>query len=143
MTSTNKPYEFLDHTADVKFRAYGKTLEEAFANAAKALFSVITDINNVKPKYIKRVGVKSTRLRSLLYDFLEELVTLQDTEGFLLHDVESLHIDKDHLHLSAALAGDTYQGQYDIACHIKAVTYSDMEIKKEGNTWVVQVVPDI
>ena len=31
-------FEFLEHTADVYVRAYGATMEEAYANAALAMF---------------------------------------------------------------------------------------------------------
>ena len=40
-------HKFLPHTADVKFRAYGKSLEEAFSNAALALTEVIADPKKV------------------------------------------------------------------------------------------------
>ncbi|MEM4115299.1 MAG: archease, partial [Saccharolobus sp.] len=37
------PFEFFDHTADIGIRAYGRSLEEAFANAALAVFEIMTD----------------------------------------------------------------------------------------------------
>ncbi len=36
-------FEFLEHTADVYIRAHGKTMEEAYENAALAMFETITD----------------------------------------------------------------------------------------------------
>ena len=39
-----------EHTADVAFIAYGKDLNEAFENAAKAMFNVMTDISKVDKK---------------------------------------------------------------------------------------------
>jgi len=32
-----KTFELIDHTADVGIKAYGKTLSEAFENAAKGI----------------------------------------------------------------------------------------------------------
>ena len=43
-------FEYLDHTADVKFRAYGDSLEKAFGNAALAMFNVMVDTSGVKGK---------------------------------------------------------------------------------------------
>ena len=40
-------YKFFEHTADAKFQAYGKSVEEAFSNAALAMFSVITDTSKI------------------------------------------------------------------------------------------------
>ncbi|MRG76419.1 MAG: archease, partial [ANME-2 cluster archaeon] len=36
-------YEYLPHPADVRFKAYGTTLEEVFEQAAHAMFHVIID----------------------------------------------------------------------------------------------------
>ena len=37
MPSQQKQFEYLEHTADIKFLTYGKTLEEVFENAALAM----------------------------------------------------------------------------------------------------------
>ncbi|MBW3022298.1 archease, partial [Candidatus Woesearchaeota archaeon] len=44
-------YEFLEHTADVKFRAYGKTLVEAFTAAAYSYADIVSAHTKIK-KYI-------------------------------------------------------------------------------------------
>lgn len=44
-----KKFEFFDVTADVGIRAYGKTLEDAFENAALAMFEVMTDTSRINP----------------------------------------------------------------------------------------------
>ena len=62
-----KRFEFLPHTADVYIAAYGRTLEEAFANAALAMFEVMTDTSRVEPRVSKRVRVEGFDLESLLY----------------------------------------------------------------------------
>ena len=36
-------FKFLAHTADRKFQAFGKTLEEVFENSALALFNIVYD----------------------------------------------------------------------------------------------------
>ncbi len=40
-------FEYLEHTADVYIRAYGKTMEEAYANSALAMFEVMTDTDKI------------------------------------------------------------------------------------------------
>ena len=41
-------FKYFDHTADIMFEAYGKTLEETFCNAGLAMFNILTDIRKVK-----------------------------------------------------------------------------------------------
>ena len=139
-----KQYEYLPHTADVKFKAYGKDLEEAFKNAALATFDIMTDIKKVKTKIEKEISVKAIRKETLLYDFLEALLYQMDTEGFLLHEVKDIEIkktDKGYT-LNALVAGDEAEG-YDVSSYIKSVTYSDMFIKEEKGKVTIQVVHDI
>jgi SHS2 domain-containing protein len=136
-----KPYEFLPHTADAKFRAYGKTLEEAFMNAAYAMADIITDHKKVKPAAEKTISVKSENKEALLYDFLEQFLILLDSEGFLLNKVKELKIKNNQL--TAKITGDTHPEKYEIETHIKAVTYQEMFIKKEKGQYIVQVIVDL
>ena len=49
-----KSYEFLEHTADIKFRAYGKTFAHALSNAALAVTEIVTDVKKIKEKKLRR-----------------------------------------------------------------------------------------
>ena len=132
-------YKFLEHKADAKFQAFGKSLEECFENAALAMTSVMTDYKKVKSKITHKIKVKGIDKKSLLYNFLEQLLILLDSESFLLHEIKNLKI-KDN-ELTAELIGDKFNNNYNIKINIKAVTYNEMEIKEKP--YMVQVVVDI
>jgi len=135
-----KNFEFLEHTADAKFRAYGKTLEQAFSNAAIAMSSIIYPPKKVKPKIKKEINISGSDYYSLLYNFLEELLFLLDSEEFILSKIENLKI-KDN-NLSAVLFGDK-ASNYNVEGYVKAVTYNEMKIKKTKDKFIVQVVVDL
>ena len=138
-------YKFLEHTADAKFQAFGKNLEEAFSNAALATFSVMTDCNKINPAIEKNIMVEGNDLHSLLYNFLEELLFLLDSEQFLLNKVKKLSINMigGKYLLKAVLNGDTKQDKYETKGEVKAVTYNEMEIMDKSNKAMVQVVLDL
>ena len=71
-------YKFLEHTADVKFQAFGKNLEEAFTNSALATTEIMTE-DKVKAKEEKTITVSASKKETLLYEFLEHLLFLVDT----------------------------------------------------------------
>ena len=79
-------YDYFDVTADIGFYAYGNSLEEAYENAGLAMFNVITDISKVKKEESREFEIVSEDLVSLLYDYLEELLFLQDTEFLFFSD---------------------------------------------------------
>lgn len=137
-------YKFLKHTADAKFQAYGKTLEEAFSNAAIAMFEVIIKTGRIEKKLTKKIEVKAKDKEALLYKWLEELLYLLDTEFFMLNSVKNMKIEKKEKYiLKAEITGDTYKEKYERHGAVKAVTYEEMFIKEEKRKATVQVVLDI
>ena len=141
-----KQYEYLPHTADVKFKAYGKTLEEAFANAATAMFNVMVETAKVKPKTTKKIAAEGGDLPALLQSFLEQFIILLDTDNFFLATVKKIEIKKSsrgNYSLAAEAAGDEAKNYETIGPQVKACTYNSMFVKQQGKQWAVQVVVDI
>ena len=138
-------YEYLEHTADVKFLAYGATLEEAFTAAAYAYQDTVSDHTKIKPNITKTIEVQSEDEKSLLYDFIEELIVLLDTDSFLINEVKEIKIIKeDNKHqLTATLVGDDKYQDYEISTHVKAMTYQEMKVEKTEEGFMLQVVLDI
>jgi SHS2 domain-containing protein len=137
-------YRFLRHTADAKFQAFGETLEEAFRNAALATASLMWDWKKVEKRIEHRIEVNGKDLKQLLNSFLEEIIYLLDSKMFLLGSPDNLRIEKrkSHYGLKALLRGDKYSDKYNIHGDVKAITYNEMEIEKNGY-FMVQVVVDV
>jgi SHS2 domain-containing protein len=139
-----RKYRFLCHTADAKFQALGQTLEEAFANAALATSSLMWDWRKVEKKVEYPVRAEGRDLEQLLVKFLEEILYLLDTKGFLLNSAEDMRIHKidDGYVLNARFLGDNYSDRYTLLGDVKAITYNEMSITKNDH-YTVQVVVDI
>ncbi len=125
-------YEFLDHTADVKFRASGKSVDEVFEEAGNALIQTIKGGVDVKASLLKQISVHGDDLENLLYNFLEEFLFLLDAENFIGVDIKMIKVDEKNLSLIAELLGDYVQNYDDFSNGVKAITYSDMSVKKIG-----------
>ena len=134
-------FKFLEHTADIKFQAFGKNIEESFENSALAMFNSMFEGKVNKKKNFK-INVKGKDFENLLYNFLEELLFLFDSERFFLASIENIKIDKENFKLNAEVFGDDAQN-YEIHLDIKAVTYNEMFVKKDKGGWTAQVVVDV
>lgn len=142
-----KKYKYLEHTADIKFQAFGKTLEEVFENSALAMFNSMSE-DKIKTEEKKEIEVEGKDLESLMYNFLEELLFLFDSEGFFLSKVKKIKIkeEKEKYFLeSLVLGGNVEKDEIEIHIDIKAVTYNDMFIKfdEKKKVWISQVVVDV
>lgn len=143
-------YNYIPHTADAKFEAFGKDITEAFKNAAFATYNIIVDTDLVKPVIKKTIIIKAKRDFSLLYDFLEEFLFFLDTENFLLSTIESLEIfeENEELVLNCVCFGDSIFDEdkirkYEVEGNVKSVTYNDMSIEKRDDKVYVTVVIDL
>ncbi len=129
-------YEFFEHTADAKFRAYGNTFEEQLENAALAMFSVMTDVNKINPKIKKTIEISGKDKQTILYNFLEELLFLLDTDNFVPASLKEIKIYDGKV--KAIFLGDRAEN-YSFHGEVKAVTFNEMEITDN----YVQVVIDL
>jgi SHS2 domain-containing protein len=137
-------YMFLHHTADAKFQAFGRTLEEAFVHAALAVASLMWDWKKIPKNIAISVAVGGKDLEQLLVSFLEEILYLLDTQNFLLASVNDVLFEQKEecWKLQALFEGDVYKGEYEIFGHVKAITYNEIVVKDRA-PFLVQVVADI
>lgn len=137
-------YRFLRHTADAKFQAFGRTLEEAFTNAALATTSLMWDWHEVERRTEYSIRTEGRDIEQLLVNFLEEILYLLDTQMFLLGGVEDVSIQKKggRFFLTARFLGDRNPDRYRIYGDVKAITYNDMSISK-NDRYTIQVVVDM
>lgn len=139
-----KRFEYFEVTADAGYWAYGSTIEEAFENAALAMFELMTDTAKVQPKKEKRIELEAEDEISLLHDWLDELLFLKDTE-FLFFSKFKVNIQKNRVYrLEGKAIGDTINPSiHEIRDEVKAVTYHLMDVQEEKGQYKVRVIVDL
>ncbi len=132
-------YELIDHTADVLVRTSGKTMNEAFGNAAYALFDTMCDASAVKPLKIKKVECEAPDLEQLLVDWLSRLLFLCDVDDMLFSEFE---VEIEGTKLKARIMGEKLDPKiHHLKTDVKAITYHMLEVDPETNS--IQVLLDI
>lgn len=146
MPEAKKRFEFLEHTADVYVAAYGSTLEEAFENAALALFEAMTDTSKVDAKVEESVEARGVDEQELLYDWLENLLVRFDETGNLYSRfrVEEIKKVDGEYRLRAKIWGEPFDPEkHPQRTGVKAITYHLMEIRKGAEGVVVKFLLDV
>jgi SHS2 domain-containing protein len=138
-----KAFEFIDiTTADVAFLAYGKNLNELFANAALAMFEVMINTKQVEKKKEEKVYVEGHDLESLMFNWLNELLYISDSKNLAFSEFD-VKIDEKDFKLKAVCKGEEIDPQkHETRTVVKACTYHQMKIWKE-DVWKAQVILDI
>ncbi len=134
-------YEQFEHTADIGVRANGKDLEEAFAEAAKGLFSVMTDIEKVDSVGEYHIEMSARDHEELLVDFLSELVYLFEVESLLFSEFEVDIKSNDEKTLLVKARGERIDhDKHELKKAVKAVSYHDIKVDPKGE---IQVILDV
>ena len=119
-------FEEINHTADVGIRAFGGTAEELFANAAAGMFSLVVDLETVKPTGEMEVRVTADDLPGLLVNWLTELLFLHETQRLLFSDFD---VRIDGLAVRGRARGETIDKErHELRVAIKAVTYHGLTV---------------
>ena len=135
-----KRFRFIEHTADVGLIAYGQSLAEAFANAACGLFSIITDINEVRECESRRLEISEDDLEGLLFEWLNSLIYYFDVEMLLFSRFDVTYLDDNQL--KAICYGEKHDpSRHHLKTGVKSATYHMLKVDKEKNQ--VQVIFDV
>jgi len=137
-------YRYLEHATDAFIEVTANTLEEAFENAGISVVDTIVDIKLVEEKIKKKIEVCGKDLNNLLYNWLEEIIIITITEGFVTKRF-FVKLEKNNGYkIEAILNGE----EIDIKKHhfkveIKAPTFHLMEIEQEDKLVVMRFLLDL
>ena len=125
-------YKYLEHATDALIEVKAKTLEEAFVVAGKSVVETIIDLDNIQEIEEKNIKVKGRNLLNLLYNWLEEIVTITITDGFAIRNF-SVSIKKNkECQIISKISGEKLDlKKHNFKVEIKSPTFHLMEIKED------------
>lgn len=140
------PFKYLEDvaTADVAFEATGKAVEDVFESCAQAIFETQANVDKITGDVKKTIDLEDSDIKQLLYDFLSELVYINDTESLIFREARVVIKHNGDYKLTATLIGDKIDyDRHELGNDIKAVTMHMFELKEEKDIWRAHVIVDI
>ena len=143
------PYEILEHTADVGLKAYGQTLPELFANAARGMIAlaleppVVSEVEpqEVRPSQCRLLSARGEDLEELLVHFLSEILYAVDAEGWYFSEFRIGTLEP------TAIEAEGWGERGERSAHrrvaVKAVTYHQVSVEQTAEGWEAVVYFDI
>ncbi len=136
-----KKFEILPHTADVRLKVTGDSLEELFTAALEGMNKIIKNDcgNRSHAEYIEKIKIDSADESMLIIDFLSEVLTLSH-KNKVIYCVKTFNkLESNELEI--IIEGNKVDGFDE---DIKAVTYTEAEIIKNNlNEYEIIIVFDI
>jgi SHS2 domain-containing protein len=133
-------FEEIPHTADVKIRARALTPDALFTDAFLALMQVVYGTDR-KGGTTKEIRIESDTIESLLCDFLSEVLFIAEVEGMVFSKAD---ITITGLHLTAVLSGESFDPvRHSSGTEVKGISYSGLEIRKDANGYMLDILFDV
>ncbi len=153
-------FRTFDHTADVGLRIEAATLPELFADAGRALLSVLVDDPDAfEAREQLELSLTADRADDLLFDYLSELLYRFSAEQFVPvhYDVEvdadvnanvevnaDVEVKAEAHKLKARLKGERFDPQRHAgAAEVKAITYHGLKLEKKDNGYLAEAIVDV
>ena len=131
----------LDHIGEIGVQGYGRSLGQAFSQAARGMFSLMVELESIEERESRQIEVRARDLDALLVAWLNELVYLFDLEGLLFRRFVIGQITQQHL--QATCWGEPLSPQrHQLKLGVKAATYHMAEVRQD-NGWQAKVILDI
>lgn len=143
------PYEVIEHTADLKIRVWGSSLQDLFSEALLAMMKIMKITTKLPIDNLvvteRGIRVEAPDKTVLLVDFLSELLALSQTNKEVYTEVKfnnfSPSTSSGQMKLEAVLKGAKIDAFDE---DIKAVTYHEAEVRRdEKGEWESILVFDI
>jgi SHS2 domain-containing protein len=135
------PYETFEHEADIGLRGFGASIEEAFSNAARAMYSIMLDVDAIQPLAMRSIDVSAPDAELLLVEWLNALLSLSDIERMVFSKFD-VKIAENHL-TGSAWGEPLDRIRHKPVVEIKGATYHMLSVKQEQGRYVAQCVVDV
>jgi SHS2 domain-containing protein len=138
----NKCYEYIDHTADIGIRGYGKTFLETLVNVAQGMFAAINDMKHVDAVESLPVDITAATPEDLVVQFLSYLLYLHDAEKFIAKEYQIKLTEPNQI--QGTLCGERFNpNKHYLYDEVKAVTYHQLLVEQKDDRWTIQVICDL
>ena len=134
--------DYIDHTGDAGILLRAENLRQLFERAAWGMFSLLTNVAEIRLVEETRIQVEANDLPALMLAWLSELNYRHVTEHRLFGKFE-VSVISDQM-VFAEVSGETINpDRHTIFTEIKAVTFHGLRLEKSDNGWEAQIIFDL
>ncbi len=138
-----KPYEYLEHMADMGLLVRGKNLSELLKNAAQGLFETMAVVDTIDETASIEIHLTAESVAELFVGWLDELIFQHETEEIFFKRADIHRCSETEM--SATVYGEPVNfDKHEVYTEIKSVTYHQLEVlQKTDGSWYAQVIFDL
>jgi SHS2 domain-containing protein len=137
-----RTFQILEHTADKGIAATGRTMAEAFENAAYGMFSLFVDPSKYQPESKIEMIVEGDDREQLLWSWLSDLIYMFEVDRQLPLDFHIAEISDTRLKAQLDVRPISDDIEW-LGSGVKAITFHQLKVEEIDGTWRVQAYVDV
>jgi SHS2 domain-containing protein len=134
-------YKLLPHD-EIRFVAYGESLEEVIENTAFAFFDIIANTKKIENEKVFSIDLEEETLEDLIWSLLSELLWIIDAKNVFLKELKIEKLQKNERYKLKAKAYGSQAKKELGKRDVKGVSKNQLQIKK-NKKFEVYVTLDI
>ncbi|MDI9633520.1 MAG: archease [Methanolinea sp.] len=133
-------FEELEHTADARFRIRAPTLPELYAEAVRALMTVMYGRPGEDGE-TREIEAEGHDPESLVHAFLSEVLFLSDVEGLVFSGAS---VTVGETRVRGTLSGEPYSPEkHGGGREVKGISFSGLSISRDDDSYTLDVIFDV
>ena len=136
------PFELLEHPADIGFHAEAATLQQLFAECARALQFIIFEPFETEHNTHIQLNAEGSDYESLLVNWLNEVLYYVDTQRLAFDSFQFEFLEETRVRC-AAIGERRELLEHPVKLIVKAVTYHQLRVTKSEKLWLADVYLDV
>jgi SHS2 domain-containing protein len=133
---------YLDHTGDIGFEVKAPTLEELFRRAARGLYEILVERRPASAGGEEQLDLQEEGADLLLRTFLSELLYRFLARRTMFVEFTDLRFEGNRLTARGPVAAFD-PARDGLRTELKAVTYHQLEVRREPSGWRARVIFDV
>ncbi|NNM81878.1 MAG: archease [Burkholderiales bacterium] len=133
-------HDYFEHDADIGIIGRGNTVEEAFVSAARALFSLESDPEQLGQDVAIGVEFSEEDLEYAFITWLNLLIAKAHSERIALREFS---LSREGSRWKGIAWGERWKEEMERGIEVKGATLTLLSVKKSGNLWEARSIVDV
>lgn len=138
MTVSDRNY--FEHEADIGIIGYGDSLENAFINAAEAMFSIMADPKQIPQQRDIEFEFHEEDIEIAFAIWLNQLIARARSENLIFNHFSLTHTNN---HWYGKAAGAPWDSSIEPGTEVKGATLTALSVKENNSQWQARCVVDV
>ena len=135
-----EPIDYFDHVADMGIIGRGTLIQEAFENAATAVFAIMTDPAEIRPQASVAIEFEEADVELALVTWLNLLLGQARSRALIFG---RFHLRRDGAHWSGTAEGEPWRAGLERGVEVKGATLTGLAVTQRNGIWEARCVVDV